>query len=88
MQANKVSTIKITVDSPAYGGLAVGRVDGRAVLVRGAIAGETVEAEIIEEKKIIAWLLREKSFRRRITENLPNADFSAYAVDAGFSIFL
>lgn len=51
MQADKVSTIKITVDSPAYGGLAVGRFDGKAVLVRGAIAGETVEAEIIEEKK-------------------------------------
>jgi 23S rRNA (uracil1939-C5)-methyltransferase len=51
LQADNPLIIKLTVDNPAYGGLTVGRIEGKAALVKGAIAGETVEAEIIEEKK-------------------------------------
>lgn len=37
--------------SPAYGGLTIGRWQNKIVMLKGAIAGETVEARIEEEKK-------------------------------------
>lgn len=43
--------IIIKADSPAYGGLAIGRRDGKVVLIKGAIPGETVEAVVEREKK-------------------------------------
>ena len=43
--------IIIKADFPAYGGLAVGRLEGKVVLVKGAIPGETVEAVVEREKK-------------------------------------
>ncbi|MEA3510186.1 MAG: class I SAM-dependent RNA methyltransferase [Actinomycetota bacterium] len=41
---------QITVDSIAHGGEAVGRIDGKAHFVAGAIPGERVEIEIFKEK--------------------------------------
>ncbi len=43
--------IIIRADSPAYGGLAIGRREGKVVLIKGAIPGETVEAVVELEKK-------------------------------------
>ncbi len=41
---------ELTVDSIAHGGEAVGRIDGKAHFVAGAIPGERVEIEIFKEK--------------------------------------
>ncbi len=43
--------ITIRADFPAYGGLAIGRLDGKVVMIKGAIPGETVQAVIEREKK-------------------------------------
>lgn len=44
-------TITIDAETPAYGGLSVGRLDGKVVFIKGAIPGETVEAAVEEDKK-------------------------------------
>ena len=41
---------EITVDAMAHGGEAVGRIDGKAHFVAGAIPGERIEIEIFKEK--------------------------------------
>lgn len=41
---------ELTVDAIAHGGEAVGRIDGKAHFVAGAIPGERVEIEVIKEK--------------------------------------
>ncbi|MBI5189273.1 MAG: class I SAM-dependent RNA methyltransferase [Nitrospirae bacterium] len=51
MQYGVQRTITIKADIPAYGGLAIGRLEGKVVLIRGAIPGETVEAAVEIEKK-------------------------------------
>jgi len=38
------------LDAMTYGGDAIGRVDGRAIFVRGGIAGETVRVQVVEER--------------------------------------
>ncbi|MBI1883131.1 MAG: 23S rRNA (uracil(1939)-C(5))-methyltransferase RlmD [Chlamydiae bacterium] len=43
--------IELKVDSVAFGGEAVGRLDGLVVFVDGAIDGEKVQAEIVQVKK-------------------------------------
>jgi 23S rRNA (uracil1939-C5)-methyltransferase len=43
--------IKLTAGPPAYGGYTVARLDGKVVMLKGAIPGETVEAEVLQEKK-------------------------------------
>ena len=43
--------IKLTAGPPAYGGYTVARLDGKVVMLKGAIPGETVEAEMLQEKK-------------------------------------
>lgn len=40
----------LRLDAMTYGGDAIGRADGKAVFVRGGIAGERVRAEIVEER--------------------------------------
>jgi 23S rRNA (uracil1939-C5)-methyltransferase len=40
----------LRLDAMAYGGDAMGRVDGKAIFVRGGIAGERVRAEVIEDR--------------------------------------
>jgi 23S rRNA (uracil1939-C5)-methyltransferase len=42
--------VRLTVDSIAHGGEAVGRIDGKAHFVAGAIPGERVEIEVFKEK--------------------------------------
>ncbi len=41
----------LTAGPPAYEGYTVARVDGKVVMLKGAIPGEVVEAEILQEKK-------------------------------------
>ncbi|MGB5655381.1 MAG: TRAM domain-containing protein [Acidimicrobiia bacterium] len=41
----------ITIDSIAHGGEGVGRIDGKAHFVAGAIPGERVEIEVVREKR-------------------------------------
>lgn len=43
--------ITLKADFPIYGGLAIGRREGKVVMIKGAIPGETVEARIDLEKK-------------------------------------
>jgi 23S rRNA (uracil1939-C5)-methyltransferase len=47
----KKGPITITVDSPGHGGVCIGRLDGKVVMVAGAIPGETVEARPDSVKK-------------------------------------
>ena len=42
--------VRLTVDSIAHGGEAVGRIDGKAHFVAGAIPGERVEIDVFKEK--------------------------------------
>jgi 23S rRNA (uracil1939-C5)-methyltransferase len=44
-------SIIVKADLPAYGGFSIGRLKGRVVMIKSALPGETVEAEIEEEKK-------------------------------------
>ncbi|HLB25656.1 MAG TPA: class I SAM-dependent RNA methyltransferase [Nitrospirota bacterium] len=46
-----MKTITIKAETPIHGGLAIGRFDGRVVMIKGAIPGETVEARVDTEKK-------------------------------------
>jgi 23S rRNA (uracil1939-C5)-methyltransferase len=43
--------VTIRPEHPIYGGLAIGRRDGKVVMIKGAIPGETVEARIDQDKK-------------------------------------
>ncbi|MHB8174881.1 MAG: class I SAM-dependent RNA methyltransferase [Nitrospirota bacterium] len=43
--------IILTAGPPAYGGYTVARQGGKVVMLRGAIPGEVVEAEVLQEKK-------------------------------------
>ncbi|MGV9713383.1 class I SAM-dependent RNA methyltransferase [Gordonia sp. NPDC003424] len=83
-----MTTIELTVQAPANGGAAVGRIDGRVVFVDGAIPGERVAARITDE--------RHESFSRaevtevlepspyRIEPACPAAAHGAGCCDLGF----
>ncbi|MGA2192698.1 MAG: class I SAM-dependent RNA methyltransferase [Nitrospirota bacterium] len=43
--------IRVKAESPAYGGLTIGRYMGKVVMIKGAVPGETVDARIDSEKK-------------------------------------
>jgi 23S rRNA (uracil1939-C5)-methyltransferase len=45
------SPLILTPTSPAYGGISIARLDGKVVMIKGAIPGETVEVHIDEDKK-------------------------------------
>ena len=49
MQLNSIH--KIQIDSLAFGGEGVGRIDGMVAFVPFAVEGETMEIEIVEVKK-------------------------------------
>lgn len=56
----KTATLKPA--SPAYGGLAIARLDGKVVMIKGAVPGETVEVRIDEDRKdystaTVTWVL-------------------------------
>lgn len=57
--------VTVDVTSPGHLGVGVGRIDGRAVLVSGALPGETVRAEVTEE--------RERFWRARVVDVLTPA---------------
>ncbi|HEY4687964.1 MAG TPA: class I SAM-dependent RNA methyltransferase [Anaerolineae bacterium] len=42
--------VTLRLDAMAYGGDAIGRVDGKAIFVHGGIAGEVVRAEIVADR--------------------------------------
>lgn len=44
-------SVTITASLPAYGGRALGALNGKVVMIKGAIPGERVEARIEEEKR-------------------------------------
>ncbi|HEX8948463.1 MAG TPA: 23S rRNA (uracil(1939)-C(5))-methyltransferase RlmD [Dissulfurispiraceae bacterium] len=46
-----MTAITLKAESPAYGGLSIGRWGGKVVMIKGALPGEMVEAVIEEEKK-------------------------------------
>jgi 23S rRNA (uracil1939-C5)-methyltransferase len=49
---NSVNTlVELTIDSVAYGGRPVGRLDGMVVFVDGAVPGDRVRARIVRRKK-------------------------------------
>lgn len=43
--------VTLTTSSPAYGGISIARLDGKVVMIKGAIPGETVEVRIDEDRK-------------------------------------
>jgi 23S rRNA (uracil1939-C5)-methyltransferase len=47
----KGDTIQLHIDSVAYGGQGIGRLDGLVFFVRGAIPGDSVSAQVIKKKK-------------------------------------
>ncbi len=47
--------MRLTIEKPVYGGFGLARSDGRVVLVRGALPGEVVDAEIVARKKDYAF---------------------------------
>lgn len=46
-----MSTLILNAGTPAYGGIAIGRWNGKVVMIKGALPGETVEIIINEEKR-------------------------------------
>ncbi|NTU43164.1 MAG: class I SAM-dependent RNA methyltransferase [Nitrospirales bacterium] len=46
-----MSSLTVTAENPAYGGLSIGRISGKVIMIHGAIPGETVDISIVEEKK-------------------------------------
>lgn len=54
MPLEKDSVIECTIESLAYGGRGVGRVDGMAVFVAGGLPGDTVTARVTKAKKRFA----------------------------------
>jgi 23S rRNA (uracil1939-C5)-methyltransferase len=53
-QSKENQVIEITLSTMAHGGAALGRHEGRVIFVDGAIPGETVRAEIVEDKERFA----------------------------------
>jgi len=47
----KKRVVTVTVESPGHGGICVGRISGKVVMVTGGVPGETVEAVVDTEKK-------------------------------------
>ena len=47
--------VELKIESPAHGGECIGRLDGKVILVSGAIPGERVRARILKSKKNLAW---------------------------------
>ena len=46
-----MSNITLTIDDMAYGGDGVGRCEGKAVFVPGTIPGETVQVQLVDERR-------------------------------------
>lgn len=46
-----MSLVTVTAAFPAYGGRSIGAINGKVVMIKGAIPGERVEAKIEEEKR-------------------------------------
>lgn len=68
MSVKKGQVLKIEIEKLAYGGKGVGRVDGLAVFVGGAVPGDEVQARITRKKKShaearIVELIRPSPFR-------------------------
>lgn len=51
MKATNKSIITLTLERPAYGGLSIGKWNGKVVMVKNAVSGEKVEAVLEEEKR-------------------------------------
>ncbi len=58
LMKNQICTL--TIDGYASDGDGVGRINGRAVFVKGALRGETVEARILKVGKAAAWAKTER----------------------------
>jgi len=73
-------TITIRIEDLTREGDGVGRIDGKAVFVRGALPGETVKARVFEEKKNYA-----KAETVALIEASPDrtVPFCPYAAECG-----
>jgi len=60
MPMKKDSVIECTIESLAFGGRGVARVDGMAIFVAGALPGDTVSARIVKAKKRFAEAVTEE----------------------------
>ncbi len=54
-----MTTVELAIESLAFGGEGVGRLDGRAVFVRGALPGERVRVELDTRDRTLRGRLRE-----------------------------
>lgn len=53
--AEQGASVELQIDSVAHGGHGIGRVDGKAVFVPGALPGDAVRVAITRELKNMAW---------------------------------
>lgn len=51
MSIKKGQTIQLTIDSTAFKGKGIGKLDGRAVFVPGTAPGDYIEARVVKKKK-------------------------------------
>lgn len=66
--------IELTVEKPAAGGRMIGRLDGRVVLVRGAIPGERVSARVERVEKQLAFAAVEAVLDPSADRRVPGMD--------------
>ena len=76
-------TVTLKIDKTVYGGDGLGRLgDGRVAFVPGACAGETVKAEIVEQKKNFVktrLVSVEEPIPERLAETGPTVPSMVYA---------
>ena len=76
-------TVTLKIDKTVYGGDGLGRLgDGRVAFVPGAYAGETVKAEIVEQKKNFVktrLVSVEEAIPERLAETGPTVPGMVYA---------
>ena len=76
-------TVTLKIEKTVYGGDGLGRLgDGRVAFVPGAYAGETVKAEIVEQKKRFVktrLVSVEEAIPERLTETGPTVPGMVYA---------
>ena len=83
-----MATHELEITTMAHGGSGIGRLDGRVVFCPGAIPGEVVEVEIVEDSKKSLWRAQPlrivSASAHRISHIWPEADVSRpWATRAG-----
>ncbi len=66
-----MENITLTVDRPAYGGLSIGRYEGKVVMIRGAVLpGETIEVNVEKDKKEINYRKKKQCKVQLMTQKI------------------